>query len=501
MALAAGSRLGPYRIDAQLGAGGMGQVYRATDTRLDRLVAIKVIAPQVTADQVARSRFEREAKIVSSLDHPNICAIYDVGAHDDGAFLVMQYLEGRTLAEVIPTRPTLDEVRRIAADLAAALTCAHGRGILHRDIKPQNIMVLPDGRAMLLDFGIARSQMSPTDVTIAETREGLTAAGAVMGTLEYMSPEQLAGRAVDARSDIFSLGLVLHELATGRHPYRRETLALTVSALLTEPLAPDTTGLPAPVASVLTKMIARNPRDRYGTAAECLADLKALQHTLTDVRPHAAPRRTGLAVAVGVAVLAIGAMVALREPPEPATPSAVASATPAAAATPAPATTLTYWLDVRPNADGAVFQSLGDHILPGGARVRLNTISSAAGYLYLVNVDRASSDNPTGLAILYAGNVATAVTTNWFVLSGGPAAEQLWLIWSPTVVTELAGIAPLLNERDRGIVRDPVAAQQVRALLGRTPTSSEETRDPIAVRATLRASAAPIVRKLELQHA
>ena len=163
----------------------MGQVYRARDTRLDRLVAIKVIAPQVTADPVARGRFEREAKIVSSLDHPNICAVYDVGEHDDAAFLVMQYLEGRTLAEVIPTRPSLDDVRRIAADLAAALTCAHGRGILHRDIKPQNIMVLPDGRAVLLDFGIARSQVSPSDVTIAETREGLTAAGALMGTLEY----------------------------------------------------------------------------------------------------------------------------------------------------------------------------------------------------------------------------------------------------------------------------------------------------------------------------
>ena len=374
MALAAGSRLGPYLIDAQLGAGGMGQVYRARDTRLDRLVAIKVIAPQITADPIARGRFEREAKIVSSLDHPNICAVYDVGEHDDAAFLVMQYLEGRTLAEVIPTRPSLDDVRRIAADVAAALTCAHGRGILHRDIKPQNIMVLPDGRAMLLDFGIARSQMSPTDMTVAETREGLTAAGALMGTLEYMSPEQLGGRALDARSDIFSLGLVLHELATGRHPYRRETLALTVSALLTEPLAPSAEGVPAPLSGVLTKMIARNPRDRYGTAAECLADLRALEHTLTGVR-RVPPRRTGLAIAaaVAVAVLAIGAVVALRPRPEAAIPSAPAATTPAAV------TTLTYWLDVRPNAGNVVFQSLGEQILPGGARVRVNTASSVPG--------------------------------------------------------------------------------------------------------------------------
>ncbi len=501
MVLAAGSRLGPYLIDVQLGAGGMGQVYRARDTRLDRLVAIKVIAPQVTADPVARGRFEREAKIVSGLDHPNICAVYDVGEHDEAAFLVMQYLEGRTLAEVIPSRPGLAEVLRMATDLASALTCAHGQGILHRDIKPQNIMVRPDGRAMLLDFGIARSQLEAPDVTIAETRAGLTAAGALVGTLEYMSPEQLGGRTLDARSDIFSLGLVLHELATGKHPYRRETVPLTVSALLNEPAAPNAEGLPAPLGRVLAKMVARNPRDRYATAAECLADLKAVEHDLARRQPEVSPRRSGAvtaAIAVVVGLLVIAAGVALRSRPDPAAPTAASTKVPPPPAV--AATTLTYWLDVRPDGGGE-FPSLGDQVLPAGTRVRVNAASSVPGYLYLIGEEPASAANPTGLSILHVGQVASNVTTGWFVLSGGPAAENLWLVWSPGVVPELTAIEPLLNDRDRGIVRDSVAAQQLRVLLRRAAPLSEETRDPIVVRATLRASAAPIVKKLELRHA
>src|SRR4051812_9456313 len=193
MMLPVGARLGPYVIDGRLGAGGMGEVYRARDTRLDRLVAIKILPREVTADADARARFDREARTVSALDHPNICTLYDVGEVDGAPFLVMQYLNGRTLAQLLRENGpfAVADVRRIGIELASALQYAHERHILHRDIKPHNVMVLADGRAKLLDFGIAQRDLAATG-TLAETTAALTRAGSIMGTLEYMSPEQLS---------------------------------------------------------------------------------------------------------------------------------------------------------------------------------------------------------------------------------------------------------------------------------------------------------------------
>jgi hypothetical protein len=504
MNLAIGARLGPYVIDGQLGAGGMGEVYRASDTRLGRLVAIKVLPRDITANAAARERFDREARTISALDHPNICTLFDVGEVDGAPFLVMQYLNGRTLAELVRDGPLpVSEVLRIGLDLASALLYAHERHILHRDIKPQNVMLLADGRAKLLDFGIAQRDLTGA-VTIAETAAALTRAGSIIGTLEYMSPEQLSGARIDVRSDIFALGLLLYELATGRHPFGGDTPPLTASAILSAVPRPVAPGSPAALLQpIFAKMLARSPDDRYASLSECIDDLRALADrapVVTPPRPRPSMRRP---LAIGAALLlAVAAVVAGRSL---AAKRGVVAAPPAAdreaAGAPASRTSLTYWLEVQPSAGAPTFTSVGEQVLPGGARFRINVSVSTPGQIYLLQDDAPDRSNPTGLSIVFTGPVSRDTTTDWFRVTGRAATDHVWMIWSATPLDELAAIAPLYNPRDLGIVRDAVAANRVRALLARPAAQpAVATGNPGAVRATVSAAGTLIAHRLELQH-
>src|ERR1700674_1653272 len=225
MAILPGKRLGPYEILSAIGAGGMGEVYRARDTRLDRIVAIKVLPTHLADEPERRERFEREARVVASLNHPHICVLHDIGHQDGIDFLVMEYLEGETLSQrLLKGALPLEQVLRYAIEIADALDKAHRKGVTHRDLKPGNIMLTKSG-TKLLDFGLAKLRQDAAPATplsqLPTANDPLTAQGSIIGTLQYMAPGQLEGKAVDARTDIFAFGAVVYEMATGKKAFER----------------------------------------------------------------------------------------------------------------------------------------------------------------------------------------------------------------------------------------------------------------------------------------
>lgn len=286
MSLQPGHLLGPYRILALLGTGGMGEVYRARDTRLGRDAALKVIAPRLLADPSLRRRFEIEARAASVLNHPAIVTIYDVGETGQVSWIAMEWVEGRTLRESLSEgRLTLDRALSIARDIAEGLAVAHARGIVHRDLKPENIMVRDDGRAKILDFGLARQtvvEAMEASGSNAETPAAFaagTAAGILLGTIGYMSPEQASGRVVDFRSDQFAFGLILYEMLAGRRAFERPSTVETLAAIMRDdpvPLSSMRADIPDGLQHVIGRCLAKRPEERFASTGELAAALEAI---------------------------------------------------------------------------------------------------------------------------------------------------------------------------------------------------------------------------------
>jgi Tol biopolymer transport system component len=349
MPLSAGTRLGPYEIVAALGAGGMGEVYKARDTRLERTVAIKILPAALAGDPEFAERFEREARVISSLDHPNICALYDVGTTPGAAdandpsrpvpgvsFLVMQYVDGRTLADRLSGGPLpIAQVLRLAIEMADALDHAHRCGIVHRDLKPANVMLTGPGAprgaspSKLLDFGLAKLRHTPPPVGLSgATRmadQPVTAQGTILGTVQYMAPEQVEGRETDARTDLFAFGAILYEMVTGARPFAGSTPASIMSAILRDTPPPVTTRQPlAPLAldHLISTCLAKDPDERWQSAGDVKRQLLWIQSTLSASGTAGAPaagapvrqrRAWRLAAIVGLlALAAVGGVAAYR---------------------------------------------------------------------------------------------------------------------------------------------------------------------------------------------
>jgi Tol biopolymer transport system component/predicted Ser/Thr protein kinase len=332
MTLPAGSRLGPFEIVAPLGAGGMGEVYRARDTRLGRPVAVKVLSDEFSSDPDRRGRFEQEARSASALNHPNIITIYEIGSSGPTTYIAMELVDGRTLRELVPPAKPLPTKRLLdlAYQMADGLAKAHAAGIVHRDLKPENVMVSKDGTLKILDFGLAKllKQQADEQSSIPTAQE--TQAGTVLGTVGYMSPEQAAGRPVDFASDQFALGSIFYEMATGRRAFQRGTTAETLTAIIredVEPVAQLNAGVPAPFRWIVERCLQKDPQDRYASTRDLARDIKGVREHLSEagvtsegsgpVAPARPPRRRPVALATAsvaaiLAAFATGMLVERR---------------------------------------------------------------------------------------------------------------------------------------------------------------------------------------------
>src|SRR6476659_3745150 len=319
MPLVAGARLGPYEIIAPLGAGGMGEVYRARDTRLERDVAIKILPARLSGDPAALTRFEREAKSVAALSHPSILAIFDVGTADGVSYAVMELLTGETLRArladgPLPVRKALDYAIQISNGLGAA----HQKGIVHRDLKPENLFLTNEGRVKILDFGLARQSGLPdTADANSPTVAGSTEPGTVLGTVGYMSPDQVRGFSADARSDIFSFGAVLYEMLSGGRAFKGESAAETMTAILTKDppeLSEANPSLPPAVERIVHHCLEKLPEQRFQSSYDVAFDLEALSTSSGKTpalvrRGRITGRRAVSAIALLTAGLVLGALV------------------------------------------------------------------------------------------------------------------------------------------------------------------------------------------------
>ncbi len=328
MALNSGTRLGPYEILGPLGAGGMGEVYRAKDTRLGRDVAVKILPAHLSENAEVRERFEREARAISSLNHPHICTLYDIGREGDADYFVMELLDGESLAARLDRGPLkLDEALKVAAQIAEALAAAHKQGIVHRDLKPGNIALTKSG-VKVLDFGVAKLRDEGLVDNVTRTTP-LTSQGAVLGTVQYMAPEQLEGKPVDHRADLFAFGAVLYEMLTGKRAFEGQSQASVIAATLREDPRPVSQLIPTTPASldrVVTSCLAKNPDERWQSAADLARELRwigggtgAVQATPTAVVGARATGRTRVAWIVAavasIAAVASLAMLATRTRP------------------------------------------------------------------------------------------------------------------------------------------------------------------------------------------
>jgi serine/threonine protein kinase len=550
-----GMVIGRYRVLGKLGEGGMGEVLLAQDTGLERRVALKLLPAAFVSYRDRVRRFEQEARAASALNHPNIVTIHEIGQAKTESgelhFIAQEYVEGQTLRQRIQEGSlSLFGSIDVAAQVAGALQVAHASGIVHRDIKPENIMVRPDGIVKILDFGLAKlleldAKPADSDDHAATAVFGKTAPGTILGTATYMSPEQARGVEVDARSDIWSLGVVLYESLTGRVPFEGATMTDVLVAIIDREPTPLSRALPvapAELEGIVHKALAKNRDERYRTADDMAADLKSLKRRLefdTEFKRYSwakTANKTNDAVQETGEHVARKTLANTPDPsprPSPRVPRALLAGTVfllAAVAVffawsglrrqspppprPAPERRVDYWLTVQRMRDGRVYQdpfeSTGQEIFESGWKFKLNFGSPQPGYFYLLN------EGPTsGGAISYSllfpspsinnGSAQTAadqpIQTGWYFLSEHPGTERLWLVWAAQAVSELEAVKGVFNPKDKGVITDQRLLYSVRELLnGRSREPAEVKIDKIHKHTDVVSRSETIVHLVELEH-
>ena len=470
--LEADRQIGPYRIIEKIGAGGMGVVYKAVDTRLDRTVALKVL-PHSFASSRDKNRFIREAKSASSLNHPGIVTIYEFDSADGVDFIAIEYVPGQTLQQLLVARKMpLKTLLEYARQVAAAVAAAHAARIVHRDLKPNNIVVTPEGTAKVLDFGIARRESRAES---GSTQTQLTRAGVLLGTPAYMSPEQATGELVDYRTDIFSFGVILYQIAGGKRPFEGANSQATLHRIATI----DPPALKA-APKELARLIQRCLKKRKGERLQSMAEAAAMLDTIIRARERALSRRGMLAAGILVAVALGGGVWYSRH------------------AAPSRERSLVCWLEAQKLDQGG--HPLGQpHLAPasesfeGRWRFRVRAESAQPGYLYLVD------DAGDQMAILYppGGGPGSPLApkepafTGWYRLEGDSGTDRLWVVWTVD--------PPALLGQAGSNIKDPSTVQSVRAWLARLPAARATPGEPSGA-IQLRGAEAVLGANWELRH-
>jgi serine/threonine protein kinase len=500
-----GRFIGHYRLLSLLGRGGMGDVYLGVDMRLGREVAIKLLPAEFASDAERVKRFEREARIASALNHPNILTVYEIGRDGDALYIATELVKGPTLRQRLGDGAIApSEALDIAAQTASALEAAHSAGVVHRDIKPENVMLRPDGYVKILDFGLAKPvevALAPCGYSSAPTRDSYeTAPGALVGTFRYMSPEQARGQRADHRSDIWSLGVVLYEMLAGFKPFDGDTPSDIIAAVLTlepPPLArPNETRLQY----ITTRALAKERDRRYQSAREMLRDLRKLNRELerrSDAATSASIRtadtgaaaeapeagrlagvmrrkKTLMALAALLFILAVSTGLAVF------VSSARLLSSSFALESALPERVIGYSITVQKVRNGAPldepFEASGRESFESGWKFRLRLASPQAGYLYLLNEGPASAGGANyrllfPISSVNHGSARIAaneqVLTGWYVFAERPGVEKLWVVWSALALDEFEAIKDKVNPVDQGIVSDMARRDSIREWLAR----------------------------------
>ena len=564
-ALMRGRRVGRYEVESLLGRGGMGEVYLARDTELRRPVALKVVSAELDGGHDSLRRFEQEALAASALNHPNIMTVYEVGRAEPLHYIASEFIDGVTLRQRLHAGPVgVAEALDIAIQVASALSAAHVAGIVHRDIKPENVMIRPDGYVKVLDFGIAKfttHRAAANDTEAATQHLFRTATGFLVGTVNYMSPEQARGLQVDARTDIWSLGCVLYEMCAARPPFGGATSGdVLVSVLDREPpdLAQVSQGVPLELTSVVAKALRKNREERYASAEEFGRELKSLKRRLetgeltareTQATAATATERQGapgaeppadaetvtriavkpaggadvkqrpgplaLVLVAAALLLAVGVWAYTRRAAAPEGKAEVPADSKAVMPA-APERALAYSVTVQKYREGKPFEQpfdlAGEILFEKDYRVRLNVRSWQDGHLYILN-ERPTAQGGAAFNVLFPSPTANGGSSHispdvkvqipgqsWFSFDEEEGTETIWLVWSAEEQPELEALKRFANPADRGEVADAELPALQNFLKTHAATPPEVTKDEERRETIIRARGDVLAYALKLQH-